>query len=134
VAGRRGRIEAAVDAAEETTGLQITVYLGPVEGDAREAAERLFVADGSVERPAILLLVAPAARRVEIVTSPTIRARVPDEACAAAVDTMVGHFREGAIDTGIVAGLAELVRVAGPGRPDGSAELPDVLRVDDPDT
>jgi uncharacterized membrane protein len=132
VVGKRGRVEAAVHEAEEITGLQITVYLGPVEGDPREHAERLFVAAGSVARPAILLLVAPAARRVEIVTSPSIRARVPDEACAAAVDVMVEHFGAGAIDAGIVAGVQHLVEVAGPGAPDEhSVELPDVLRADD---
>jgi uncharacterized membrane protein YgcG len=135
VVGRRGRVEAAVHAAEEATGLQITVYLGPVEGDPRAHAEQLFLAGGAATRPAILILVAPAARRVEVVTAPSVRRRVPDDACASAVDTMVEHFRDGDIDSGIVAGLEHLVRVAGPGAPGaGSVELPDVLRADDSGT
>jgi hypothetical protein len=48
---------------------------------------------------------------------------------------MVEHFRDGDIDAGIVAGLEHLVRVAGPGGPGAdSAELPDVLRADEPGT
>lgn len=118
----------AVRAAEQTTGLQMAVYLGPVDGEARAAAEAQFVAAGLEQRPAVLVLVAPAAHRVEIVTAPGVRDRLPDDRCAEAVDTMVEHFRAGQFADGLVAGIAQLARTAGPGTPDPhAAELPDVL-------
>jgi uncharacterized membrane protein YgcG len=117
--------------AEESTGLQMTVYLGPAEDDPRAQAERLLAAGGSA-RPAVLLLVAPTAHRVEIVTAPAARDRVPDEACAHAVEVMVGYFRRGEFDAGIIAGVEELARVAGPGRrAPTDIDLPDVLGDED---
>lgn len=125
---QRRHIAAAVDAAEEVTGLQLAVWLGPAEGDSRAAAEAMFVEAGLDQRPGVLLLVAPTARRVEIVTSPTIRDRVPDDAAAAAVRAMVARFKEGDLVGGIDAGLTTIVLAAGPGTPDdGQEELPDVL-------
>jgi uncharacterized membrane protein len=130
--GSRRRVQAAVADAEDHTGLEITVYLGDAGDDARARAEQMFVASGSHARPAVLVLVAPAARRVEIVTAPAVRSRVTDEACAHAVDRMVECFRDGRIDEGIVVGLEELKRAAGPGvAPPDAEELPDVLGSDD---
>lgn len=118
----------AVDAAEELTGLQLCVCLGPAEGDARARAEALFVEAGLQLRPAVLLLVAPDQRRVEIVTSPAVRERVPDAACADAVSEMTTHFAAGRMADGIIAGVQHLAAVAGPGEPAaGDEELPDLL-------
>jgi uncharacterized membrane protein len=117
-----------VRAAEQATGLQMAVYLGPVDGDARAAAEAQFVAGGLDQRPAVLVLVAPAAHRVEIVTAPGVRDRLPDDRCAEAVRVMVEHFRADRMADGLVAGIAELARAAGPGAPEpGAVELPDVI-------
>ena len=129
--GSRRRVQKAVREAERYTGLEITVYLGDAGEDARAHAEQLFVASGSHARPALLVLVAPAARRVEIVTAPAVRTRVTDEACAHVVHRMVEYFRDGRIDRGIVAGLDELKTAAGPGvaPPDGE-KLPDVIGSD----
>ena len=129
--GDRRRVETAVREAEHGTGLQITVYLGAVGEDARADAERLFVASGSHARPAVLILVAPSVRRVEIVTAPTVRPRLTDAACADVVDRMVECFRRGHIAQGIVDGLDHLAKAAGPGRPSADEELPDVLGSDD---
>jgi uncharacterized membrane protein len=130
-AGSRRRVQTAVQEAERYTGLQISVYLGDAGEDARAHAERLFVASGSHARPALLVLVAPAARRVEIVTAPAVRTRVTDQACAHAVQSMVECFRDGRIDGGIIVGLDELKTAAGPGvaARDGE-ELPDVIGSD----
>jgi uncharacterized membrane protein YgcG len=130
--GDRRRVETAVREAEQRTGLQITVYLGAVGEDARADAERLFVASGSHARPAVLLLVAPSARRVEIVTAPAARLRLTDAACADAVDRMVERFRRGDIAQGIIDGIDHLAQLAGPGRaPADGEELPDVIGSDD---
>lgn len=109
----------AVDAAEEATGLQFCVYLGP----PRDPAE-LF-AQG---HPEVLVMVVPEEHQVHIVTSPAAKQRVPDEACAAAIERMVDDFRRRRFDRGIVRGVEYLAEVAGPGAAgDGSVELPDVL-------
>lgn len=114
--------------AEETTGLQFCVYLGPTAEDARAEAERLFTAAGLDTRPAVLLLVSPQQRRVEVVTAPAVRERVDDGACAVAVAEMTPLFAAGDIAGGIVAGLQHLVARAGRGEaPPGGKELPDVL-------
>ncbi|HVE46835.1 MAG TPA: TPM domain-containing protein [Acidimicrobiales bacterium] len=122
------RVGEAVDTAEETTGLQFCVVLGPAEGDAHAHAEALFVQAGLHLRPAVLVLVAPDQRRVEVVTSPAVRERVPDAACAEAVADMTQRFATGDIAGGIVAGVERLAAVAGPGVSGADEdELPDVL-------
>ena len=134
MAGNRRRVADAVDVAEELTGLQFTVYVGPLAGevDPRAGAERLFLAAGLDARPAVLVLVAPARRQVEVVTSPSVRERVPDAACERAVSTMVELFRTGEIADGIVSGIRLLADAAGPGLSAADAtELPDVLYGDD---
>lgn len=109
--------------------MQFCVYLGPVEGDdPRAFAEGMFTRAGLVERPGVLLLVAPTERSVEIVTSPEARQRVPDEQCEAAVARMVEDFKAGHIDRGIVHGIEYLAGVAGTGTaPAGGADFPNVL-------
>lgn len=109
----------AVDAAEEHSGLQFCVYLGP----QREPSELFAEA-----HPEVLVMVVPEEHRVHIVTSPTARERVPDVACAAAVELMVDDFRRKRYDRGIVRGVEYLAEVAGAGRAAAdAAELPDVL-------
>lgn len=119
----------AVRAAEAATGLQFCVYLGPLTGDdAHAAAEAMFVEQGLADRPGVLVLVAPKEHRVEIVTSPAARQRVPDEACQAAIDRMVEDFRRRRFDRGIVNGIEYLAAVAGAGvAAEGAVDLPDVL-------
>lgn len=117
-----------MDRAEEVTGLQFCVYLGPTGEDSRAHAEELFTRAGLQTRPAVLMLVAPPQRRVEVLTAPEVRSRVDDATCARAVADMTTRFAEGKLAEGILAGLDDLVRAAGPGTaPPGSEELPDVL-------
>lgn len=122
------RVGEAVDAAEEATGLQFCVVLGPAEGDARSHAEALFVQAGLHLRPAVMVLVAPDERRVEVLTAPAIRERVPDPACADAVADMTKRFATGDFAGGIVAGVQRLAAVAGPGVAGADDhELPDIM-------
>jgi uncharacterized membrane protein YgcG len=116
----------AVHAAEERTGLQICVYLGRAGENAREHAEQLFVEAGLHTRPAVLVLVAPENRRVEVVTAPEARERVPDEAAQQAVDRMTTRFAEGDLVGGIIAGVEHIADAAGPGPP-SDEEVPDIL-------
>lgn len=119
---------AAVAAAEAFTGLQVCVYLGRAGTDSRARAEELFVSSGMTARPAVLILVAPREHRVEVVTAPTARERIPDDDAAAAVDAMTTRFASGDLAAGIVAGVRHLTDTAGPGTPDAAAgDLPDLL-------
>jgi uncharacterized membrane protein YgcG len=126
-AHRQRQIERAVHRAEELTGLQLCVYLGPTGEDARGHAERLFLDAGLHSRPAILVLVAPQARRVEILTAPQVQGRVSDAAAQRAVDRMTARLAQGDLVGGLEAGIAELAAAAGPGAPTGE-NLPDLLQ------
>ncbi len=124
----RRTIDHAVKAAESRTGLQFCVYLGPGEQDARAQAEQLFVRAGLHERPAVLLLVAPDHKRVEVVTAPAARERLSDEACVRVIERMTPQFAEGRYVDGLVTGLQCLADEAGPGTPGlGATDLPNVL-------
>lgn len=124
----RRAIDGAVKGAEANTGLQFCVYLGPGQDDARNQAESVFVAAGLHERPAVLLLVAPDHRRVEVVTAPAIRERLTDEACARVIEEMTPHFADGRYVDGLVTGLERLATEAGPGTPgEGTTDLPNIM-------
>lgn len=123
---------AAVDAAEERTGLQFVVYLGPAGPDARARAIALLDSLETGARPDVVLLVGPREHVVEIVTAPRAAPRLPDEVCAAAIERMLPHLRQRRYDRALAEGVAFLAERAGPGLPAaGSVELPDV--VDDRD-
>lgn len=125
---QRKAVAQAVDAAEEFTGLQVCVYLGSVDEDARASAEAMFTAAGLDTKPAVLLLVAPDQRRVEIVTAPDVTERLTDEACARCIAEMTPRFAAGDLAGGLVVGLRRLSEEAGPGTaPEGTEELPDML-------
>ncbi len=123
---QRRRIAKAVDRAEEWTGLQFCVYLGPTETDPLDQAHALMDELGLTERPAVLILVAPLERRLEIVTSPTAAERIPDRDARLAALSMSASFGVGDVAGGIVEGVRLLAQTAGQGEPRG-AELPDVL-------
>jgi hypothetical protein len=63
-----------------------------------------------------------------VVTAPAVRDRLPDEACARAIDEMTPLFAEGRFVDGLVVGLGRLAEEAGP--PTGDArgtDLPNIL-------
>lgn len=125
----RGRVARAVDEAEWLTGLELCVYFGAIgEADPRARAEEMFVEAGLHARPAVLVVVAPDQRRVEVVTAPAVRDRISDEEAAAAVAEMTSRLALGQPVAGLVAGIRRLAAAAGPGRaPAGTEELPDIL-------
>ncbi|MGH2759371.1 MAG: DUF5130 family protein [Actinomycetota bacterium] len=130
ILSRRDRraVDRAVGDAELQTGLQFCVYLGPAgDEDARARAESLFVEAGLHERPSVLLLVAPDRRQVEIVTAPPVRDRLPDEACARAIQTMTPLFATGRFVDGLIEGLRRLADEAGPRSGPEPTDLPNIL-------
>lgn len=123
------RIERVVDRAETLTGLQIAVYLGPTRDDSRAHAEEMFHSLGYHALPAVLIVVAPDQRRLEIVTSAAARTRISDRHAGLTATSMTASFAVGDIVGGVCLGLDMLARYAGPA-PAGApveGELPDVL-------
>ena len=111
------RIEAAVERVREENGLDLSVLVGDLELDDlsqfRAAAERLHAALGERSPSAVLVVVAPGQRRVEIVTGPLVRRRVPDRVAALAVLSMTTAFRGGDLVGGIVDAIRQLADSAG---------------------
>ena len=125
-ARQRARVARSVRRAEEWTGLQLCVYLGPTEDDPRARAEALMDELGLVDAPAVLILVAPESRRLEIVTSAAAAERVDDYAARLAALAMSSSFGVGDVAGGISEGVRLIAQAAGPGERSG-AELPDLL-------
>lgn len=126
--GQHRRVVHSVKHAERITGAQFCVYLGPTSDDPRAHAHALFEEAGLHTGPAILLLVSPEGRRVEVVTSAETRDRVSDLTCSEVVTEMTGFFGRSDIAGGIVAGIERLQAAVGPasGEP-SAATLPDLV-------
>lgn len=111
------RIEQAVERCRAENGLDLSVLVGDLElddlGQFRAACERLHAALGERSRTAVLFVVAPGQRRVEIVSGPEARRRVPDRVSALAVLAMTGAFREGDLAGGIVEAVKQIASAAG---------------------
>ena len=116
-ASERKRIESAIDRAADETGLPFSVFVGDVDGGeqqagARRVAEMLHAALGERAREAVLVLVAPGQRRVEVVTGAEAARRLDDRACALAAASMSSAFAGGDLSGGIAEGLRQLSEAA----------------------
>ncbi len=111
------RIESAVERARSENGLDVSVLVGDLELDDlsqfRPAAEKLHAALGDRSPAAVLVVVAPGQRRVEVVTGPLVRRRVPDRVSALAVLSMTSAFRGGDLVGGIVDAVRQIAEAAG---------------------
>lgn len=111
------RIEHAVAQCRELNGLDVSVVVGDLRvtdlARVREAAETLHAALGERAHAAVLVVVAPGQRRIEIVTGPAARRRVPDRVAALAVLSMTTAFAGGDLAGGIVDGLRQMAEAAG---------------------
>lgn len=124
-AGERGglpvrvqeRIEHDLEKIRAENGLDVSVLVGDLDledvAQFRGGAERLHAALGSRSDSAVLLVVAPGQRKVEVVTGPGVRRRVPDRVCALAVLSMTTAFGGGDLGGGIVEGLRQIADSAG---------------------
>jgi uncharacterized membrane protein YgcG len=106
-------ISHACATASAETGLHFSVYIGPAEGDVRDHAERLHDALGTLAPRAVLILVAPGDRQLEIVTGKESSRRLSDRACALAALSMTTSFSGGDIVGGVVTGVRMLSESAG---------------------
>lgn len=106
-------ISRACNTASSVTGLHYSVYIGAAEGDIRDHAERLHAALGALANRAVLVLVAPQDRQLEIVTGKESSRRLSDRACALAALSMTTAFAGGDLVGGIVTGLRMLSEASG---------------------
>lgn len=112
------RIEQALERIRSENGLDVSVLVGDLElehlDQFRAAADKLHAALGPDRADtAVLVVVAPGQRRVEIVTGPVVRRRVPDRVCALAVLSMTSAFTGGDLSGGMVDGLRQIADAAG---------------------
>lgn len=111
------RIEQALERIRGENGLDVSVLVGDLDLDDvsqfRSGAERLHAALGLRSDSAVLVVVAPGQRRVEIVTGGSVRRRVPDRVGALAVLSMTTAFGGGDVAGGVVDGLRQIADSAG---------------------
>jgi uncharacterized membrane protein YgcG len=106
-------IERVIASASRETGLHFSVYVGPIEGDIREAAEAMHAAFGDRAAETVLVVVAPEDRLLEIVTGEGSARRLSDRACALAALSMTTSFAGGDLVGGIVTGVRMLADASG---------------------
>ncbi len=114
---QQDRIQVVIDACARDNGLDLSVVVGDLAvadlADFTAGAQRLHAALGVRSATAVLVVVAPGQRRVDVVTGPGVRRRVPDRVCALAVLSMTTAFSGGDLVGGIVDGLRQLAAAAG---------------------
>jgi uncharacterized membrane protein YgcG len=124
------RINHAISVCRSENGLDVSLLVGDLLLDAQDAdgfragAERLHAALGDRANAAVLIVVAPGQRRVEIVTGPAARRRVPDRVAGLVVLSMVTAFRGGDLAGGLVDGLRQIAQAAGTATPLPPLEAP----------
>jgi len=106
-------IERVVETACTETGLAFSVYIGGAEGDIRDAAEKLHAGLGAAASEAVLVVVSPGDRLLEIVTGDASSRRLSDRACALAALSMTTSFAGGDLAGGILTGVRMLAESAG---------------------
>ncbi len=111
------RIESDLDKIRRENGLDVSVLVGDLDLDDvsrfRAGAQRLHAALGPRSGSAVLVVVAPGQRKVEVVTGESVRRRVPDRVCALAVLSMTTSFGGGDLAGGLVEGLRQIADSAG---------------------
>ena len=103
---RRG-IERARTEAGQVSGLTFHVYIGATDGDPRATAHRLH-AQLPGSDTAVLVLVDPPSRALEIVTGRDAHLVLDDKACSLVALSMQAAFAAGDLAGGIMHGLHQL--------------------------
>jgi uncharacterized membrane protein YgcG len=101
-------VRSALHLAERRTGLRFAVYIGRPIGPRRHFAERLHAALGEESVRAVLLLVDPHGRGLEIVTGTRARDVLPDGECRLAAISMASAFSVGDLLGGLLGGIGAL--------------------------
>lgn len=107
-AGQVQAIERALAQAHAESDLDYSVFVGSVDGDLREQGRKLLGALGADGDRAVVVVIDPAQRRLEILTGPTAARYLDDRATALGAMSMTSSFTAGDLAGGIVAGLHTL--------------------------
>lgn len=107
------RLDEALTIVSRHTKLRFSIYLGELGGDSRAGAQALHDQLGKAATDSVLIAVDPGHRKVDIVTGPDARIRLPDRGCKLAVMNMVASFKEGDLLGGLLSGLRMLSDQAG---------------------
>jgi uncharacterized membrane protein YgcG len=113
------RVEHNLQKVRQDNGLDLSVLVGDLDltdvGDFRSGAELLHAALGPRADHAVLVVVAPGQRKVEIVTGAGARHRVPDRVCGLAILSMTTSFANGDLGGGIIDAIRQIASSAGEG-------------------
>lgn len=114
-ASQLARLDEALTLVSRQTGLDFSIYLGPLGGgsDKRKGAESLHDSLGAKAAGSVLVAVSPGERAVEVVTGAEARLRLPDRGAKLAVMSMIASFKEGDLIGGLISGLRMLADHAG---------------------
>jgi hypothetical protein len=111
---QRERVERARKQAEQETGMRFFVRIGPFSMEPRLEAERLLT--NLIDQPhdaAVLILLGPEERRLEVMTTASAKRRLSDSAVGLAVLAMTSSFGVGDLVGGLMNGLRQLADAAG---------------------
>ncbi|MBI3874933.1 MAG: TPM domain-containing protein [Verrucomicrobia bacterium] len=130
-------IVAAIKSAESKTSGEIRVFISHKQrADALAAAQRRFAKLGMTktrERNAVLIYVAPLARKFAIIGDVAVHAKCGEPFWKEVAAAMETRFRKGEFTQGIIEGVTragELLAQHFPGKPDDRNELPDSVETD----
>lgn len=126
----KDRVNAAVADAENVTGFEICVVVGDKNHrDPRQSAERIFRSIGLHDRPAVMIVVVPTERTLELVTAAEINPRLNDSVCDEIVRSMSQTIATSGLTDGLVVGIKAIqdrALAAGPVERHGE-DLPNVV-------
>lgn len=108
---QREEIAKAIADAERVSGYRFSVYVGSSGADPRLYAEGLHseLADPD---DSVLIMVDPAARRLEVVSGAAVRRTLSNRQVALAVLSMQSSFATGDLTRGLLGGLQQLAHAA----------------------
>jgi hypothetical protein len=106
------RLDEALRVADQVTGLNFSIYLGPLEDPSREAAAKLHAQTRNPQR-AVLIAVSPDQRKLEIITGADARRRISDRDAKLAGLSMAASFGGGDLAGGLMIGIDQLASHAG---------------------
>lgn len=109
----RAELDRAIRAAEQSCRFEFSLFLGPVQGDSRDFAERLHAALVAPDR-SVLVLVDRTARVLEVVTGTDVRRHLTDREVELSIIAMQSDFAAGDVVGGLKRGLAMLAEHARP--------------------
>lgn len=110
---QRNTLDEVIGAAERTTGLRFSVYLGDLGSSTRPTAEGLLSGLGPEASVAVLLAVSPGQKVVEVVTGTEAGRRISDRSARLAVLSTIASCSDGDLLGGLVNGVRTLADQAG---------------------